>query len=697
MRARDQALLLALCFACGERAQAASAVRAQWLMGTVCEITAYGPGARQAESAAFAEIARWDRVLSLYNKESELSILNRVAAEKPFSCSQAMWEALDLAMGLAQASGGAFDVTILPVLKNGASALSLVGSGGLALDRQRRSVMFKRAGMGLDFGGIGKGLALDHAASVLRRHGATAAMINFGGQILAFGAPPGSEGWSVKVPGQESEFIIGDASISTSGNEEKPGHIASPFTGRPVAGGAGVTVIAPTGAEADAWSTALFVLGKTAKDFPHCALRPATPPGPACRRYLKAAAHASAQPRDNISQLERKLDLLSQEIERLKLEGAGSSGRGAWLSHFSIAGYAEVNARFFARRNQKGDGAGLRNTTDLERFVLVPEYRFTDSIIFKSELEFEHAATGEGDETRGEAGLEQATLDFLIKDTLNFRAGHILLPVGLINETHEPPTFHGVMRPSVETFIIPTTWHENGLGLFGRWGPLTYRSYVTAGLQAVKGPAGGGPSVAGFTGSNGIRGASSEGSNSPSDDLAWVSRVDLNPIPGLLLGASLYTGGADQNLAAASVPVTLWETHGAFDYNGAELRALYARSTIGNADAVNAAQAASDPAFNDFVGRRQFGGYAQAAFNVLSLRAKPGQYLAPFLRYERFDTQSQVPAAFSNNAANSRVEFTVGLTYKPIPQVALKSDYQWKRNQARTGVNQFNLGMGLMF
>lgn len=412
----------------------------------------------------------------------------------------------------------------------------------------------------------------------------------------------------------------------------------------------------------------------------------------ACCLLLAAAAQAQTPSPDKLHDLEQKIDALSHEVEQLKLGGA-PAGKPAWLDKLSLGGYAEGNALFYSRRNQRGAAGSPRNTTDIERFVLMLEYRFSERILFKSEFEVEHAGTGEGSETRGEAELEQAYVDFIGWEPLNARAGHILMPVGLLNETHEPPTYHGVLRPRVETVVIPTTWHENGVGLFGGYGPLSYRSYVTAGLNAVKG---GGPSVDGFTGSNGIRGGRSEGSQSPTADLAWVGRLDVKPVPGALLGSSLYLGGAAQNAALASVPVTLWEFHGAFDWRGAELRALYAQSTVGNADAVNRSQLIQDANFTDNAGRRQFGGYVQAAFDLLSLRGST-QYLAPFFRYERYDTQSRVPNGYLNNAANSRVDYTLGLTFKPVAKVALKADYQWRQNQTRTGVDQFNLGLGVMF
>ncbi len=263
--------------------------RAQWLMGTVCEIQAWGPRALEGSSAAFAEIARLERVLSLYREESELSALNREAFRVPFRCSPELWEALSAALSAARESGGAFDPTILP-LRKGPSALGLVGHRKLALDSSRRSVRFTLPGMGIDPGGIGKGLALDHAAAALRRAGVRAALINFGGQIYALGSPPGAPGWRVRAPGLAQELLVKDASVSTSGDSERPGHILSPFTGLPLRRHRSVTVVAPTGAQADAWSTALFVLHpRLPRSFHGCVLStgPGGPRARNCARYLR--------------------------------------------------------------------------------------------------------------------------------------------------------------------------------------------------------------------------------------------------------------------------------------------------------------------------------------------------------------------------------------------------------------------------
>ena len=394
-----------------------------------------------------------------------------------------------------------------------------------------------------------------------------------------------------------------------------------------------------------------------------------------------------------LTELSRKVDALTAEIEQLKLGGAteapASLGR---TGKVSLGGYGEFVFRAPSRRAQNGDATGLKKQTDLQRFVLYAGYKFNDWILFNSEFEVEHAGTGQGDEKRGEIGVEQAYLEARPWKQFGARAGHVIVPLGLVNEIHEPTAFHGVNRPSVETLIIPSTWHQNGIGVFGEVGPVSYRSYALESLIAVKSAD---PASDGFTASKGIRGASAEGSNSPADDLAWASRIDVAVAPGVKAGAGLYLGRADRGSSSATVPVTLWEAHAEGLWRGASVRALYAEGRIGNVGDLNAAQGFAG---NQSVGRRLFGGYAEAAFDILTLVRDPkGQSLSPFVRYERYDTQWKVPAGFTKDPANSRVEYTLGLTYKPLAQIAVKLDQQWKLNQARTGVNQWNFGLGYIF
>lgn len=416
---------------------------------------------------------------------------------------------------------------------------------------------------------------------------------------------------------------------------------------------------------------------------------------------VSSVVPAFAQDGAKLDELERKIEVLTQEFEKLKLGEAAEPVAETTVAGFapaaskvyrarpnkvSIGGYGEMTYANASKRMQDASASGTRDTLDFLRAILYVGYKFNDWILFNSEIEFEHGSTGKG---RGEVSVEMAYIDFRLREEIGLRAGMLLMPVGLTNEMHEPTTFHGVRRTSVELNIIPSTWRENGVGVFGDLGPVSYRSYLVTGLQSTTNTG-----VGGFTSSSGLRGGRSSGANSLAEDFASVTRIDYKPTSGVLVGGSFYVGQADQSLIVNSVPVSLWEGHLKAEYRGAELRALYAEGRIGNADLVNITQ----PVASRMVGSKLFGGYVEGAYDVLSLvKNSKGHYLAPFFRYERYDTQADTPSAFAKNPANSRVEYTAGLTYKPIPQVAVKADHQWMLNQARTGINQWNLGLAYIF
>jgi thiamine biosynthesis lipoprotein len=271
MKSHLPVVLLALAplaaHAAGAPSQERRVDRVRWLMGTFCEIRAESPDAQAAVTAAFDEIERWDEVLSLYKKDSELNALNASAGTGPFRASADLYAATEEALRLARETGGAFDPTVLPAIRGGPAALRLVGWRKVRLDPARRTITLPLKGMGLDFGGVGKGRALDRAAALLRARGVTSALLNFGGQILAVGAAPDGRAWSVVLPGRAAPLRLRDASVATSGDAQRPGHIVSPFDGRPLRRRARATAVLSSAAAADAWSTALYVLGRTPASF----------------------------------------------------------------------------------------------------------------------------------------------------------------------------------------------------------------------------------------------------------------------------------------------------------------------------------------------------------------------------------------------------------------------------------------------
>ena len=361
----------------------------------------------------------------------------------------------------------------------------------------------------------------------------------------------------------------------------------------------------------------------------------------------------------------------------------------------SIAGYGEAVTQGFDRKKQNGDPSGKKNAADLLRFVLYTGYRFTDKILLNSEIEFEHAKS---EDNRGAVEVEFADLDFLISRPFSVRAGLMLMPMGFINEMHEPTVFYGALRPDIETNILPTTWRENGVGFFGDIGPFAYRTYLISGLQAA--PAAGAP-IDGFNASSGIRGGRSDGSKSLAEDVAWVGRLDLVSIPGFLFVASAYTGKSGHRItdpasgAEINGHVTLWDVHSEWGYRGLKLRGLYARGSIGDVAKINNANGLAG---NQSVGEHLWGGYVEGAYDWLPLVCPDTrQSLAYFMRYERYNTQDGVPHGFTENPANSRSVLTYGLDYKPIEKVVVKADYQVRHDKAGTGVDQFNLALGWRF
>lgn len=407
------------------------------------------------------------------------------------------------------------------------------------------------------------------------------------------------------------------------------------------------------------------------------------------------ASQETAQEQQQVQELERKTGVLTEEVEKLRTQlvipeetayksvyGLGPAASKIYQVNkgLSIGGYGEG---FYQNRVEDPKDEG--DNADFLRLVLYTGYKFTDKILFNSEIEFEHATTGEGAEEKGEVSVEFANLNFLLHPMINIRAGLVLLPVGFINEIHEPPFFHGNSRPEVEQRIIPSTWREIGAGLFGELLPgLQYRIYAVNGLDAR-----------GFDSESAIREGRQNGSKVKAEDLAFTGRLDYSPIfaPGLLIGASAYLGnsGQDQtfNGQKADVFTQLYEGHVQWRYRGLELRALGAWGHIDDAELVSAAK-------GTVIGEAFYGWYAEAAYDVMPLLwTGTTQYLAPFFRYEHLDT---VAEAAADDPSRDREIFQGGISYKPIPNVVIKADY--RNFEAKAGENradEFNLGLGFIF
>lgn len=427
------------------------------------------------------------------------------------------------------------------------------------------------------------------------------------------------------------------------------------------------------------------------------------------KKLETVAVAEKAPPSADISQVERKTDVLTEEVEKLRTqlvvpettEYKSAYGLGPAASKvyqvgkgLSIGGYGEAN--YQVRVDDQGgmnSNGTVKNSdnADFERLVLYAGYKFTDNILFNSEIEFEHGTTGAGDEDQGEVSVEFAALDFFIDPMANVRAGMVLLPMGFLNQIHEPPFYFGNNRPEVERRIIPTTWREVGGGLFGELTPgLTYTAYVINGMDAK-----------GFS-SNGIRGGRQDGSLALAEDLAYVGRLDYAPnaLPGVTIGGSTYLGNSGQNQTYNGVEAAaftqLYEAHLQWKYRGLEFRTLGSFGNIGDADILSAAA-------KQTIGSQNYGWYTEAGYDILPhIFPETTQYLAPFFRYEHMDTIAKAPTGWSDNPSKNLQIFQVGMNYKPIPNVVIKADYRNFVQPAGTSPNDtvpddFNLGLGFIF
>jgi hypothetical protein len=393
-----------------------------------------------------------------------------------------------------------------------------------------------------------------------------------------------------------------------------------------------------------------------------------------------------------LAELERQVAVLAADAERARfgdvfvkpgesVHGMGPAASKVYnsASGVTIGGYGEALYQQF-------DGEKDAQA-DFLRFVLYFGHKFNEKWVFNSELEVEHAST----DKEGDASVEFAYIDYLWAPALNARAGLVLVPVGLLTELHEPTIFLGARRPDTESRIIPSTWRENGAGIFGDLGPLHYKAYV---ITALKGE---------DFAPNGLRGGRQKGSEAVAEDLAGVVRVDVDAMPGVMLGGSAYHGDSGQNLDVEA-STTILEGHADLHRGPVLLRALGAVATVDDVAELNRLLAEPDdagerPADGDInsIGEQLVGWYVEAGLDVAALAGASQLAVIPFVRYEAYNTQDEVPDGFAATAANDVTVTTVGVNVKPIEELVFKADYQFYDNEADTGIDQFNLAMGYVF
>lgn len=391
-----------------------------------------------------------------------------------------------------------------------------------------------------------------------------------------------------------------------------------------------------------------------------------------------------AELQSRLASTEGRVQESAQQIEAtadaVEQVAAAPAGPAAKQNRTHVGGYGELHYNNLDDDAEATGGDDSLSRTDLHRFIIYLGHEFNDRLRFFSELEVEHALVAGNGSSAGEVELEQAWLEMDLNRDHHLRAGLDVLPVGIINVTHEPNTFYGVERNKVEAEIIPSTWWEAGLALYGELAPgWNYDAVLHSGLVASA--AGDAP----FRPRDGRL----KVSEADDQDAAFTGRMRYTGIPGLELGISGqyqrdYTGTAD----AVDIDATLFEAHADWKHaSGFGLRALYARWDIG-----------SDGAFDpDLVHADTLDGwYVEPAWRFQLPSDALGE-LGVFARFSRWDERNRLPAPDFRYEEFEQV--MVGLNWWPHPDVVFKLDLQWE--DADGPVDQtldgFNLGLGYRF
>ena len=396
-------------------------------------------------------------------------------------------------------------------------------------------------------------------------------------------------------------------------------------------------------------------------------------------------ALASSSQADSITDLQRQLDEINGKIRDLQTQkkpdapSESSNYLKTLWGNTKISGYGELDY-IFRRDNGNGNGG---NTLDPHRVVLNVTSQLADWIDFNSELEWEHGGSDGGAD--GSISVEQAYLTFKFNPALNVKAGVMLMPMGAINQNHEPVNFYSSARPALDTFLIPSTWQEMGVGISGELHPkIDYQLMAVTGLDGTK-----------FDAANGLREGRQGFGKDSNRNFAVTGRLDVRPIEGLITSLSLYSGNSAPS-GSPTAYTTIAAIDGRYRYRDFELAGEYVHVYQDRPDVLNSE-----------IGRNMSGYWVEGAWHALPTAWKKGKLsnadAVLFARYSEFNTQqggaidpSKTSGRFDRNYT------TVGLSFMPIPSVAIKADYQFfgdRRSAGETALDndKFQVTVGFVF
>ena len=332
---------------------------------------------------------------------------------------------------------------------------------------------------------------------------------------------------------------------------------------------------------------------------------------------------------------------------------------------------------------------------DVHRLVIFMGYKFNDRAHFVSEIEIEHVK---------ELYVEQAFLNYKITDKINFRGGLMLIPMGIINEYHEPTTYNGVERPNMDGKIVPTTWREMGAGFSGNLDDISlkYQLYAVNGFNSYNGGAT-------LRGSDGFRKGRQKGAESFISSPNFSGKVDYYGIRGLKIGAAGYFGNtqstayngilrsdttqAMERADSTVLGIAMFGLDARFNYKALQMRGQFVMANIDNSNAYNVYNSKD-------LGSSMMGYYGELGYDVLSLIKKDAkERVVLFGRYEFYDTHNSVAGDLEKNDSYARTDITLGVNYHVANGAVIKGDYQMFSNEAEGNEpsSQLNFGIGVWF
>jgi len=362
-------------------------------------------------------------------------------------------------------------------------------------------------------------------------------------------------------------------------------------------------------------------------------------------------------------------------------------------SKLTIGGYGEVHYNQVLNK-QTRDNAVL----DAHRMVLFFGYNFSKKTQFVTEIEMEYA---------NEVWVEQMFLQHKLSDYMNFKAGMLLIPMGIINEYHEPTTFNGVERPMIDTKIAPSTWREVGVGLSGNILPLSLKYQ----LYLVNGPSGYDGTKGLFKGAEGIRGGRQKASKSYMSEPNFTGKIEYVGIKGLNVGLSGYFGNSQSKLYdkidetnttlalkadSSVVGISMLGADARYNSKGLELRGQFYYTSLSNTEKYNTFTRTGSKR-ND-LGSSMMGYYVEAGYNVMRFFEQSKMELVPFVRYQDYNLHNTVDANLTVNNAYIANIITTGLTLKLTKGAVVKADMDFAKSNAATArAVTFNAGIGVTF